>query len=209
MEKTFHLGKIAYTSSRRSNLVTIDVELYECGGKDKFIIDPLTKQKTITGKTPAYLELSICGNIWNPSHTDIVCGGQCLDTIARYKHQLSDPNTFSVLYHLWKDYHLNGMRAGTPEQERAVKEWLKDGHSYDYARACEMLKERGLYEVNFTGLTTGRRYNGEPYKYGHGWVVQELPDDVVLVVRRLLENGGSDSEAVMMFEGQSPQEINI
>lgn len=187
MKKTFNFGKIKYTNkSKKVNLVTVDVELRRRGGEETFTIDPVTKEKTITGKTPEYVELSICGSVWNARHSDIVCGGQCLDTINHYKSQLSDPDTFAVLYDLWKRYHLNGMHAGTPEQEAAIEEWKAAGNRYDYKAACEMLKERGLYEVNYTGLSVGRRYNNEPYKYGHAWLIQELPGDVLLKVEHLL-----------------------
>lgn len=187
MKKTFTLGKIKYTSKyNRTNEVTIDVELRNFGGEETFIIDRKTGQKTITGCTPSYVELSICGNIWNAPHTEIVCGGQCLDTIAKYRNQLNNTELFDTLYSLWKKYHLNGMHAGTQEQERAVKEWEKAGNRYDYTAACEMLKAKGLYEVNFTGLTVGRRFENEPYKYGHGWVIQEIPSDVLIKVEHML-----------------------
>ena len=187
MKKTFNFGKIKYTNQKKAvNLVTVDVELRRRGGETTFTIDRKTGEKTITGKTPEYVELSICGEIWNARHTDCVCGGQCLDEIAKYRLQLSDPELFDVIHNLWKNYHLNGMHAGTPEQEQAIEEWEANGNRYEYTAVCEMLKRRGLYEVNYTGLSVGRRYNNEPYKYGHGWLVQELPGDVLLRIEHLL-----------------------
>ena len=187
MKKTFNFGKIKYTNkSKRVNLVEVDVELRRKGGETTFTIDPKTKEKTITGKTPEYLELSICGTIWNARHTDCVCGGQCLDTIAKFRNQLSDPKLFDTLLYLWNNFHLNGMHAGTPEQEQAIEEWKAEGNRYEYTAVCDMLKRRGLYEVNYTGLSVGRRYENEPYKYGHGWLMQELPGDVLLKVEHLL-----------------------
>lgn len=187
MKKTFNFGKIAYTNpNRKANKVAVTMELRTRGGEETFVIDRKTGEKTITGKTPKYLELSICGAIWNTRCTDICCGGQCLDTIAEYRDQLSEPEVFDMLYTLWKGYHLNGMHAGTPEQEAAVEVWKSQGNRYDYTAACEMLKGIGLYEVNYTGLSVGRRYNNDPYKYGHGWLVQELPGDVLLRVEHML-----------------------
>ena len=186
MKKTFNFGKIAYAGHKRINTVTIDVELRQKGGERTFTINPETGEKTITGATPTYLELSICGDIWNARKTDIVCGGQCLDTIAQYKNQLEDKDTFDMIYDLWRKYHLNSMHAGTPGQEAVIKAWEAEGNIYDYKAACDVLKQKGLYEVNYTGLTIGKRYNNEPYKYGHGWVIQELPGDVVLRVEHLL-----------------------
>ena len=187
MKKTFNFGKIKYTNEKRAiNLVTVDVELRHCGGETTFTIDRKTGEKTITGKTPEYVELSICGNIWNSRHSDIVCGGQCLGTIAKYKEQLEDKEVFETLYNLWKKYHLNGMHAGTPEQEIAIDNWKSQGNRYEYTSACEMLKACGLYEVNYTGLSVSKRYNNEPYKYGHDWLIQELPGDVLLKIEHLL-----------------------
>lgn len=190
MKKTFNFGKIAYRNpDRRANAVTIDVELRQCGGEETFTINPKTKERVYTGKkTPEYLELSICGSIWNTRKTDTLCGGQCLNTIKKYRHQLNNPELFNIIYTLWKEYHLNGANAGTPEQEKAVSEWLRKGNEYDYTAACEMLKEKGLYEVNFTGKTVGREYNNEPYKYGHGWVIEELPKEIIGVVINLINS---------------------
>lgn len=44
------------------------------------------------------------------------------------------------LFDLWDIYHLNGMNAGTPNQQKAIKKWLTDGKQYDYTKACEYLK---------------------------------------------------------------------
>lgn len=187
MKKTFNFGKIKCTNkSRRVNEVEITMELRNRGGEDTFIIDRKTGTKAITGKTPEYVELSICGTVWNASHTDCVMGGQCLDSIAEYRDQLSDPELFDQLRELWKKYHLNGMHAGTPEQEQAIEEWKAEGNRYEYSAVCDMLKARGLYEVNYTGISVGRRYENEPYKYGHGWLVQQLPGPVLLRVEHML-----------------------
>lgn len=188
MKKTFDFGKIDYTGTgRKAYPVTVDVELTRRGGEKTFRIDPKTKERIYTGETtPEYVELSICGDIWNTCRTDIYCGGQCLDTIAEYRDQLKDADIFDKLYKYWKLYHLNGMHAGTPEQEKAVVEWEAAGNKYDYSAACEMLKERGLYEVTFSGLTVGRRYENEPYKYGHGWVIEQLPGDVLIEIEHML-----------------------
>lgn len=172
--------------ARRVNAVTIELELRQRGGQTTFIDDPYTGRRVITGKTPEFLELAICGEIWNARHTNIVCAGQCLDAIAEYRQELSDPETFDVLYDLWKKYHLNGAHAGTPEQERAIEEWKRAGNRYDYDAVCEMLKACGLYEVNYTGLSVGRRFNNEPYRYGTAWLVQELPSEVIQTVEKLV-----------------------
>ena len=180
MKRKFHLGKIQFGDRINPvNQVDVTLELRKRGGEETFVVDPKTKEKKVVGRTPEYMELSICGNIWNGNHSDIVCGGQCLDTIAQYRGQLKNKEVFDELYDLWKHYHLNGLHAGTPEQEAAIEEWEKAGNKYDYDAVCEMLKARSLYEINYTGMSTGKWYNNEPYNYGHGWLVQILPDDVL------------------------------
>lgn len=196
MRKTYELGKINYTGSGKRYAVTIEMETRKRGGEKIFrYVDSDGKpvgynsgKRVYTGETtPEYVELSICGNIWNTARTDIVCGGQCLDTIAHYSKDFTPSNreTFRKLYSAWKRYHLNGMHAGTPEQEAAIKEWEERGNKYDYEAVCEMLKEKGLYEVCFKGLTVGRAYNYEPYKYGHGWVIETIPADELKAIEAI------------------------
>jgi hypothetical protein len=186
MKAKLQFGKIAYTNNRKENAVDVTIELREKGGEKTFTIDPATKERIYTGNTaPTYTELSICGNIWNRLHTDIYCGGQCLDTMIKYKSLRNNP-LFNEIYGYWKKYHLNGCHVGTPEQEQLVREWESEGNRYDYTAACEMLKSKGKYEVLFTGKTIGRMYNNEPYKYGHAWIVNDLPEDVKARIEEII-----------------------
>lgn len=91
MKKTFDFGKIDFDGEGKINLVTVDMEYKDGDGKKV---------------------LSISGNVWNERKTDVVCGGQCLDTIAEY---ISDP-VFAEIYRLWKLYHLNDMHAECEHQ---------------------------------------------------------------------------------------------
>ena len=88
MQKIFDLGKVHYNGRGRVNPVTIEMRLSDGG------------------------ELTICGNIWNNRKSDIYCGGQCLDTIAKYLKDMSPQNRemFRKLYILWRKYHLNRLR---------------------------------------------------------------------------------------------------
>lgn len=169
MKKTFNFGKIDYMErGRKDCAVEVTIELCECGGEE------VVKNGKPTGEhCNKYIEFSASGNIWNHMHTDIYCGGQCLDEIAKY---VKTP-TFRQIYDFWKKYHLNGLNAGTREQEEAIKEWENAGNRYDYAAVCEMLKERGLYEVPLTNqnLVGTRKADGLPYRYGSGWVIEEIP----------------------------------
>ena len=105
-------------------------------------------------------------------------GGQCLDSIAKYVEN----DTFKLIYKMWEKYHLNGMHAGTHAQEEALKEAVKSGKlerygANNYTETCDYLKSIGLYEVE---------YNGKPYKYGHGWLFWEIPEEDLKQIEKLL-----------------------
>ena len=78
MKKKFSFGKIDFYGKRKINEVVLTVEYDEYG------------------------RFSVCGDVWNSRHTDIVCGGQCLDTLLPY---FIDNELFMTIYRLWKDYH--------------------------------------------------------------------------------------------------------
>ena len=188
MHARLKFGKINLYGTGKRYPAEIEIELRNCGGQPTFTME--NGKKIPTGKTtPEYVELSICGYVYNHIHTDCVLGGQCLDEMYKF---LKHDKLFAEIYHLWKNYHLNGMHAGTPEQEKAVQDWKqKTGKQYDYTEICEYLKEIGLYEVNFTGLTVGRRYENEPYKYGHGWIIQQLPGDILNRIEYIIDTANS------------------
>lgn len=169
MKKTFNFGKIDYMDrGRKDCAVDVTIYLEEKGGEKV-----LDKDGNFTGSyCNKYIEFTASGNIWNYRHSDIYSGGQNLDEIAKY---VKTP-LFQRIHTFWKKYHLNGMHAGTPEQEEAVTKWEAEGNKYDYKKACEMLKNRGLYEVPLTADLIGtRKADGKPYKYGQGWVIANIP----------------------------------
>lgn len=88
--------------------------------------------------------------------------GQCLDGINPANEWQKQ------LINLWRECHLNGMSAGTPEQEEAIKKWLDNGNKYDYSQAVEYLKSINLYEVKHPKTA-------ESYFYGNSWIIKDLP----------------------------------
>ena len=191
MKCTVKFGKINARGTGKRYAAEVTIELRERGGEKTYTVQ--NGEKVYTGNTtPVYTELSICGTVWNQPHTDCIMGGQCLDDMYPY---LKYNALFREIHELWKKYHLNGMHAGTPEQEKAVEQWKQNtGKRYDYTEVCEYLKSIRLYEVMFTGCTVGRRYNNEPYKYGHGWVIQELPGDVLLRIEHIIDTVNSHNQ---------------
>lgn len=180
-KKTFYFGKIDYTErGKKDCAVDVTVELCKCGGEK--VIDRNGKE---TGEhCNEYVEFAASGRIWNRLHSGTYSVGQNLDEIAKY---IKDP-VFLQIISFWKKYHLNGMNAGTIEQETAVKEWKAEGNKYDYSAACDMLKARGLYEVPLTANLIGtRKADGQPYRYGSGWVIAEIPENDLAKIKSLLE----------------------
>ena len=160
MKRTFNFGKIAAYGTRKINAVDITIELTEKDGKKVF---------------------SASGNVWNTRHTDIIRGGQCLDYIATTA--IRHNPTFKKIYRLWKNYHLNDMHAGTREQENALNEAVEAGKfpsrsANYYTEHCEYLKSIGLYEVEV---------DGKPYKYGHGWLLWEIPSEDIAAIEALIK----------------------
>lgn len=115
---------------------------------------------------------SMCGEIWNPRETDCYCCGQCVDTVAAY---FSNNAKVQRMLAIWKRWHLNDMKAGSPAQQEwletnPVKAVYPESH---YEVASAKLAEAGLNpDPNFIR-------NGKPYKYGTAWLKEEIPADVV------------------------------
>ena len=154
--KVIDFGKIAFYGNRKINKVTIEIKLKE---------------------TPEGLELSISGNVWNNRESDIITGGQCLDDLLPY---FENNKPYKEIYRLWKNYHLNGMNAGTKEQTKAINDYLeKTNKRYKYSEMCEYLKNINLYQVE---------YNGKPYLYGHGWIFYEIPTEDIKIIQGIINN---------------------
>jgi hypothetical protein len=83
------------------------------------------------------------------------------------------PSLVNKFREVWKNWHLNDMKAGSPNQEKAIKEWLSTGAKYSYEGACEMLKSKGLLE------DSAYIHEGKPYRYGSAWLSAEVPSEVI------------------------------
>lgn len=86
------------------------------------------------------------------------------------------PNTDAqrTLLGFWRDWHLNDMHAGTPEQEQFLTNYratLTADAVFGYDEKVSALKAAGLYEVPHPDKP------GEVYQYGHAFLKVELPED--------------------------------
>lgn len=124
-------------------------------------------------------KFSMCAETWLPSKRDIIRGGQCVDYVAAmFPHDKKAQRMAEI----WKRWHLNDLTAGSPAQEL----WLRENpiapedyrfpKSY-YAVARERLAAVGLNpDPNFI-------YKGKPYSYGHAWLKEELPAEIVAEIQ--------------------------
>lgn len=96
--------------------------------------------------------------------------GQCLDE-AQKELNIKNP-VMTEIVRLWKLYHLSDMRAGTPAQEKAVKEYTKN-NPYNYTKVCEYLETKGLLVV-------------DGYRYGSAWLCEPIPSDDLKAIEKLL-----------------------
>lgn len=127
--------------------------------------DTRTAQTTALKPITAYKTLSICGN-----------NGQNREEIAdikNYKELFITEQDLQTIINIWDQWHLNDLKAGTVNQQAFIDEWKKNNR-YDLTAVCEALKEIGLYEDN-------------GYKYGHGWLVDPLPEEVIREITSIFE----------------------
>lgn len=162
----FYFGKIKDEKGRRTLEVKVTISLDQ---EDNF---------------------SATAEVWNASCTDIIMGGQCFDSINVEDLLPEYRSDFQIIRNLWRMYHLNNMKAGSPRQRAFLeinKEKLSNGEYYK--TACELLKEAGLYEdeeylhpyKNEVGNTTLK-----PYRYGSAWLKEEIPEKDIEFIRKLI-----------------------
>lgn len=73
---------------------------------------------------------------------------------------------------VWKEWHLNDMRAGSPAQEEFLKANPITDHLNRYSAACKALADAGLNPDN-------------GYKYGSKWLRVEVPQHVIAFLKSL------------------------
>ena len=76
---------------------------------------------------------------------------------------------------IWNKWHLNDMRAGSPDQEayleaNPVTAVYPESH---YDKACKALEAVGL------NPDPGYLRDEKPYKYGSAWLKESVPEDVL------------------------------
>lgn len=190
--------------SRKINFGKIDAE-----GRGRKInsVDLVIELRNADTNKP---EFSVCGDVWNGRHTDIVQGGQCIDSIDKF---FKNDRLYKLIENLWKKHHLNSMHAGTLEQESCLKDfaseketirnelrnnaWNKAKIEYNYPENHfkEWQNWNGSkwdsYTVDCELLKRHGLYevevDGKPYKYGHSWLYRAIPESDLNKIRAILD----------------------
>jgi hypothetical protein len=132
--------------------------------------------KTGTRNCSAYVtwsvedgRFSMSAEVWNHIKSDIIIGGQCVDTVAAlFPHHAQ----LQRMRQVWERWHLDDMKAGSAVQEA----WLR-AHPID---PQECAYPRSHYEVASARLAeAGLNPDPDGYRYGHAWKTETLPADVL------------------------------
>lgn len=187
MRQIIELGKVDYNGSGRKNcLVTLEVEL------EKTIpnVAPYLDTDLRSVKDTEIFTLSISGNVWNPRKTDLYEFGQNVEVIRGFFPKNKDVQR---LCDLWDRWHLNGMKAGTTEQNKALEDVDHTGITDWYGYDCEHLEDIGLLYVpipeDVRASFSYKAKNGElptHYKYGSAWLTERIPDDVIQEIQEII-----------------------
>ena len=99
---------------------------------------------------------------------------------------LRDNPLFAEIYRLYSLYNRNDLHAGTPAQEEAIRQAIRDGKLNDPTQVeiISHLKSLRLYVDE-----TVRNAAGDAHRYGHGRIYTEIPKYDLYRIRHLIETG--------------------
>jgi hypothetical protein len=174
INKTVVLGRYQDDNRAYKSKITIDVKI---SSVDKDKISYVDGKSVISNP----LVLSISGGI-KAGNSDVE-GGQIYDTIADVVDIMEfepgfDKKSVLEIVQIWRDYHLNDLKAGTKLQTETINEaFEKSGKSYDYDLVDKILEHSKHGDI--------RVDNG--YSYGSKWLLEELPKGLVFKLKALIE----------------------
>lgn len=167
MDKVIRKARLNMEQHKNGSLIrgAINIEVRQhdtCAPHQSIDLKPITR----------VFEVSFTGEIKGREYGS--CCGQCHGEIEKL---WGDVPIIKELVELWKRWHLNTMKAGTRLQENFIRRW-KTNHPdwrYDYSKACELLEQNYIYE-------------DRDYKYGHAWLTEIIPQEVLTQLRELMDS---------------------
>lgn len=160
--RSISFGKIDYYGNgRRINEVEIELTLRESEDERRDV------------------EFSACGGVWNSRMTDYQMCGQCLDIVS--SRVCENRKLWTELKEIWKKWHLNDCKAGTPEQYDLLSEHFREqGGRTKWEDEVAYLKSVGKYEVEWKGKTV---------RWGERYVYWEIPGEILERFREIIRTG--------------------
>jgi hypothetical protein len=137
MQRIINYGKHAENGTRKINEVTLTISI-----EPSKYYDPKTKKSYTEGEY-----FSVCGDVWNGPHTDIIRGGQCVDYIVkRFAHDKTSRNIRA----LWEVFHLEKMELIPDRFRSAIVEFVNgNSETLEFER-----KRCAAYLLNVTEHVT-------------------------------------------------------
>jgi hypothetical protein len=176
-ERQIGFGKIDYDGrGRKINKTSLSVEIK--------IKDSAKDWETLE-EVKGVPELTMSVSVWNSKMTDIVAGGQMVEKLLQF---FPLDEKLKKLVSIWKEYHLNDLKAGTKKQSEALEAWSGKPDRYDYDASVEYLKSINLYD-------------DRGYKYGNGWLYMPIPESVI---KETIELANSYPEFEKFEDGGTP-----
>jgi hypothetical protein len=153
------------TRTRKLEIRKIDG--YGNGKNDCLVTVTLALRDTQQG--PAFSALC---DVWEPSRRDILLGGQAFDTVRSLHPDIMEDRLFATVFALWEKHHLNDLHAGTPAQENAIDEAIRE----------DLLPERAGFDLKVSYLKLVGLYVDGGHRYGSSWLYREIPEaDLALI----------------------------
>ena len=105
MIKTFNFGKVdGYDNGRKTCAVELEAGFREFQGQEDYF--------------------TVCADLWNNLHTDIIQGGQCVEELYNSFKSLRNNGKYTLLLSMWKKHHLKKISNIPPVDVAIIKEIL-------------------------------------------------------------------------------------
>ena len=118
MRKVFSFGKVAYYGKRKINEVTLEIELRNWNG---------------------YPEFTVCVDVWNNIHSDVVACGQMIDDLYNEFAICRNSILYKTIMQLWEKYHLHDI-SNIPAEDKELIDLLFSDK--DRKEIVEILKSK-------------------------------------------------------------------
>lgn len=106
MIKEVSFGKVdGYGTGRRNCEIVLEVGFREFPGQEPYF--------------------TVCANLWNHIHSDIIMGGQCIDTLREQYKGLAKNRTYTEISDFWKKYHLKKISTIPTADVDAINDMLE------------------------------------------------------------------------------------